>query len=117
MLSSAPSPSFATPDIAPSPSAAASPGPTTPGVSVDISHKRHSYHLTLVAGIGIAVTVSSILILVVLIVLIRRKNRELKDSDMADGKSSKFLPSRPVKKYQEGGVIWLQFYRFFKFFA
>ncbi|XP_023551711.1 probable receptor-like protein kinase At1g49730 isoform X1 [Cucurbita pepo subsp. pepo] len=105
----APSLSFATPDIAPSPSAAASPGPTIPGVSDNKSHKRHSYHLTLVAGIGIAVTVSSILILVVLIVLIRRKNRELKDSDMADGKSSKFLPSRPVKKYQEGPSTFKKF--------
>lgn len=61
------------------------------------------------AGIGIAVTVASVMMLVVLIVLIRRKSRELKDSDKTDVNSSKSFPSRPIKKYQEGWVDYLVF--------
>ncbi|XP_022984703.1 probable receptor-like protein kinase At1g49730 [Cucurbita maxima] len=105
----APPPSLATPDISPSPSAAASPGPLALGVSDGKRHRHHSYHVTLVAGIGIAVTVASVMMLVVLIVLIRRKSRELKDSEKTDANSSRSFPSRPIKKYQEGPSMFKKF--------
>ncbi|KAG6576951.1 putative receptor-like protein kinase, partial [Cucurbita argyrosperma subsp. sororia] len=105
----APPPSSATPDISPSPSAAASPGPLALGVSDGKRHRHHSYHVTLVAGIGIAVTVASVMMLVVLIVLIRRKSRELKDSEKTDANSSRSFPSRPIKKYQEGPSMFKKF--------
>ncbi|KAA0037116.1 putative receptor-like protein kinase [Cucumis melo var. makuwa] len=105
----APPPSSTTPEISPSPSAAESPGSLTLDVAGDKSHQHHSYHLTLVAGIGIAVTVASVMMLVVLIVLIRRKSRELKDSDKMDANSSKSFPSRPMKKYQEGPSMFKKF--------
>ncbi|XP_022922697.1 probable receptor-like protein kinase At1g49730 [Cucurbita moschata] len=105
----APPPSSATQDISPSPSAAASPGPLALGVSDGKRHRHHSYHVTLVAGIGIAVTVASVMMLVVLIMLIRRKSRELKDSEKTDANSSRSFPSRPIKKYQEGPSMFKKF--------
>ncbi|XP_010066010.2 probable receptor-like protein kinase At1g49730 [Eucalyptus grandis] len=89
------------PKASPSPVVAASPNQLILGVPLNETH--HSYHLTLVPGVGIAVTVVAVLMLVVLVFLIRRKNRELEDSEDRDMRSSKvFPPPHSVKKFQDG---------------
>ncbi|XP_068320427.1 probable receptor-like protein kinase At1g49730 isoform X2 [Pyrus communis] len=95
-----PSPS-STPKASPSPFVAASPSQHLLGPPQNETH--HSYHLTLVPGIGIAVTAVAVMMLLVLIVLIRKKNRELLDSESIDKKSPKsFHSPRPMRKFQEG---------------
>ncbi|KAJ4917576.1 Protein kinase superfamily protein [Raphanus sativus] len=67
------------------------------------SESNNPYHLTLVPTIGIVVTAVSLTMLVVLVILIRRKNRELDESESLDRKSAKALPSpRPVFKIHQG---------------
>lgn len=106
-LVSEPSPS-STPKASPSPFVAASPSQHLLGPPQNETH--HSYHLTLVPGIGIAVTAVAVMMLLVLIVLIRKKNRELLDSESLDQKSSKsFHSPRPMRKFQEGIIIPLIF--------
>ncbi|GMY06062.1 probable receptor-like protein kinase At1g49730 [Fagus crenata] len=96
-----PSPSSLTPEASPSPLVAASPKQLTWGTPLTKNH--HPYHLTLIPGIGLAVTAVAVMMLVVLVFLIRRKSRELGDSENIDKTSSKaFPPSWPVRKFQEG---------------
>lgn len=67
------------------------------------SESNNPYHLTLVPTIGIVVTAVSLTMLVVLVILIRRKNRELDESESLDRKSAKALPSpRPIFKIHQG---------------
>jgi hypothetical protein len=77
------------------------------GISSTKNH--HRYHLTLIPGVGIAVTAVAVMMLVVLVFLIRRKSRELEDSENMDKTSSKAFPPRPIRKFQEGmalNLLW-----------
>ncbi|KAJ8763429.1 hypothetical protein K2173_002312 [Erythroxylum novogranatense] len=95
------SPSALAPEASPSPLLGASPNEIVSGVPSNENH--HSYHLNLVPGVGIAVTGVAFAMLIVLLVLIRRKSRELQDSENMDKTSSNaFSRPRPIKKYQEG---------------
>ncbi|RID56947.1 hypothetical protein BRARA_F00359 [Brassica rapa] len=90
-----------------------SPGPSPSVVDADVPSKSDSpmtsssesnnpYHLTLIPTIGIVVTAVSLTMLVVLVILIRRKNRELDESESLERKSAKTLPSpRPVFKIHQ----------------
>ncbi|XVE93383.1 hypothetical protein REPUB_Repub01dG0187100 [Reevesia pubescens] len=91
-------------ESSPSPPAPkASPSPSQLILGVPPKQKHHTYHLTLIPGVGIAVTVAALMFLIVLVVLIRRKSRELEDSESMDKNSSKLFPSpRPMRKFQEG---------------
>ncbi|KAK7836663.1 putative receptor-like protein kinase [Quercus suber] len=72
-----------------------------------LNQKPPSLPLTLIPGIGLAVTATAVMMLVVLVFLIRRKSRELEDSEKLDKTSSKaFPPSWPVRKFQEG-MPWI----------
>ncbi|KAM3742870.1 hypothetical protein ACB098_07G100700 [Castanea mollissima] len=98
---SVPSPPSHTPEASPSPLVAASPNPLMLGTPLTKNH--HHYRLTLIPGIGLAVTAVALMMLVVLVFLIRRKSRELEDSEKLDKTSSKAFPhSWPVRKFQEG---------------
>ena len=97
------------PKASPSPLIAASPSQLMLGVPP--KQKHHAYHLTFIPGVGIAVTVAALMMLIVLVVLIRRKSRELEDSERMDKNSSKLFPSWPMHKFQEG----LFFYHLFSF--
>ncbi|CAN8258787.1 unnamed protein product [Cochlearia groenlandica] len=67
------------------------------------SKSHHSYHLTVVPTVGIAVTAFAVMMLVVLIFLIRRKKRELDDSECIDHNPTKTVPSpRPNVMIHEG---------------
>lgn len=104
MLASGRSMPLLPPETSPSPSAAASPSQLMLGLALNENH--HSYHLTLVPGIGIAVTIGAVIMLVVLIILIRRKSRELDDSDNFDKISSKHIPHfRPMQKLHDGMLL------------
>ncbi|CAF2054662.1 BnaC06g02630D [Brassica napus] len=90
-----------------------SPGPSPSVIDADVPSKSDSpmtsssesnnpYHLTLLPTIGIVVTAVSLTMLVVLVILIRRKNRELDESESLDRKSAKTRPSpRPVFKIHQ----------------
>ncbi|XP_059448527.1 probable receptor-like protein kinase At1g49730 [Corylus avellana] len=95
---SEPAPSLQ-PVASPSPLVAESPHQLMLGIASTKNH--HRYHLTLIPGVGIAVTAVAVMMLVVLVFLIRRKNRELEDSENMDKTSSKAFPPRPVRKFQE----------------
>ncbi|KAF3520061.1 hypothetical protein DY000_02059052 [Brassica cretica] len=95
-----------------------SPGPSPSVIDADVPSKSDSpmtsssesnnpYHLTLLPTIGIVVTAVSLTMLVVLVILIRRKNRELDESESLDRKSAKTRPSpRPVFKiHQEFNTV------------
>ncbi|KAH0920873.1 hypothetical protein HID58_020891 [Brassica napus] len=95
-----------------------SPGPSPSVVDAAIPSKSDSpmtsssesnnpYHLTLLPTIGIVVTAVSLTMLVVLVILIRKKNRELDESESLERKSAKTLPSpRPVFKiHQEFNTV------------
>ncbi|CAA7030748.1 unnamed protein product [Microthlaspi erraticum] len=91
------------PEGSPSPEAADSPS------SDDLvlpPRSHHSYHLTVVPTIGIAVTAFALMMLAVLIVLIRRKKRELDDSESMDRNPAKTFPSsRPNVMIHEGNSL------------
>lgn len=95
---SEPAPSLQ-PEVSPSPLVAESPNQLMLGISSTKNH--HPYRLTLIPGVGIAVTAVAVMMLVVLVFLIRRKSRELEDSENMDKTSSKAFP-RPMRKFQEG---------------
>ncbi|CAH2036268.1 unnamed protein product [Thlaspi arvense] len=93
-------PPLASPEHSPSTAGVISPSSIdsllTPG------QNNNPYHLTLVPTIGIVVTALALTMLVVLVILIRKKNRELDESESLDRKSTKTLPSpRPVFKIHE----------------
>nr|GMD00070.1 probable receptor-like protein kinase At1g49730 [Ipomoea batatas] len=93
-----PSPPLHSPQVSPSPHVASS--PTQLALTTSIKGEHHRYHLTLVPVIGIAVTVLAVLMLVILIILIRRKSKQLEESEV-DKLSSKAFPPR---KFQEGST-------------
>ncbi|KAK9266196.1 hypothetical protein L1049_012529 [Liquidambar formosana] len=95
-----PSPSSLTPRASPTPLVAASPSQLV--LDMPLNNKHHPFHLTLIPVVGIAVTGVAVMMLLVLIFLIRRKNRELKDFEDTDKTSSKAIPPRPIRKFQEG---------------
>ncbi|KAK4437893.1 putative receptor-like protein kinase [Sesamum alatum] len=82
-----------------SPPVAASPSQLS--LTAPLKENRHRYHLTIVPGIGIAVTAIAITLIAVFIVLIRRKSRELDDTDMNDERSPK-ATALPARKFQDG---------------
>ncbi|KAK6136913.1 hypothetical protein DH2020_029358 [Rehmannia glutinosa] len=88
-----PPPTSATPPIAASPSQLS--------LNTPLKKNRHPYHLTIVPGIGIAVTALAITMVAVLVILIRRKNRELDDTDINDETSPKAV-ALPARKFQDG---------------
>ncbi|KAF8405004.1 hypothetical protein HHK36_009899 [Tetracentron sinense] len=88
------------PKESPSPSAAVSPSQLL--VDIPFKEHHHPYHLTIIPGVGIAVTVVAVLLLIVLMLLIRRKSRELDDSENPDKSYLKSFPPQPIRKYQEG---------------
>ncbi|WRX13607.1 Protein kinase domain - like 10 [Theobroma cacao] len=105
------SPSLPAPKASPSPLVAASPSQLMLGVPP--KQKHHNYHLTLIPGVGIAVTVAAVMMLIILVVLIRRKSRELEDSESMDKNSSKLFSSpRPMRKFQEGPTSMFQKYSY-----
>ena len=83
-------------------------GPSQNLTAAPLNQHHRSYHLTLIPGLGIAVTAVAVMMLLVLVILIRRKSRELEDSENIDNASSKtFPPPRSVRKFQEGIVLSL----------
>ncbi|KAK6282574.1 hypothetical protein POUND7_016399 [Theobroma cacao] len=105
------SPSLPAPKASPSPLVAASPSQLMLGVPP--KQKHHNYHLTLIPGVGIAVTVAAVMMLIILVVLIRRKSRELEDSESMDKNSSKLFSSpRSMRKFQEGPTSMFQKYSY-----
>ncbi|KAK6159331.1 hypothetical protein DH2020_006645 [Rehmannia glutinosa] len=88
-----PPPTSATPPIAAS--------PTQLSLNTPLKKNRHPYHLTIVPGIGIAVTALAITMVAVLVILIRKKNRELDDTDINDETSPKAV-ALPARKFQDG---------------
>lgn len=94
------SPSPPAPKTSPSPLVAARPSQLILGVPPKQKHDK--YHLTIILGVGIAATVADVMMLILLVVLIRKKSRELEDSESMDKNSSKFFQStRPMCKFQE----------------
>ena len=74
------------------------------GLPLKATH--HPYHLTLVPIVGIAVTTAAFVMLIALIVLIRRKSRELEESENIDKTFSRANPPpRPTRKFQEGVAL------------
>ncbi|GFS40016.1 protein kinase superfamily protein [Actinidia rufa] len=96
---SEPAPSMLSPNASPTPLVAASPSQVS--LSVPLREKHRPYRLTLIPGLGIAVTAAAVMTLVALIFLIRRKSRELGDSDIVDKASSKAF-TQPPRKFPEG---------------
>ncbi|XP_057464590.1 probable receptor-like protein kinase At1g49730 isoform X2 [Actinidia eriantha] len=94
-----PAPSMLSPNASPTPLVAASPSQVSS--SVPLREKHRPYRLTLIPGLGIAVTAAAVMTLVALIFLIRRKSRELGDSDIIDKASSKAF-TQPPRKFPEG---------------
>ncbi|PSS02705.1 Receptor-like protein kinase [Actinidia chinensis var. chinensis] len=96
---SEPAPSMLSPNASPTPLVAASPSQVS--LSVPPREKHRPYRLTLIPGLGIAVSAAAVMTLVALIFLIRRKSRELGDSDIVDKASSKTF-TQPPRKFPEG---------------
>ncbi|XP_026455876.1 probable receptor-like protein kinase At1g49730 isoform X1 [Papaver somniferum] len=63
---------------------------------------RHHYRLTIIPAIGIFITSVAVLLLIVMILLIRKKSRQLEDSEVPDKTSWKAFPTRSFRKLQEG---------------
>ncbi|KAL6514230.1 hypothetical protein OROHE_019217 [Orobanche hederae] len=91
------SPPLYSPSASASPPVAASPSQ----LPLNTLLKNRHYHLTVVPGIGIAVTAFAITMVAVLVVLIRRKRRELNDSDVNDETSSKAI-ALSARNFQDG---------------
>ncbi|XP_010263508.1 PREDICTED: probable receptor-like protein kinase At1g49730 isoform X1 [Nelumbo nucifera] len=104
---SQPSSPTLTPETFPGPSPSASPSQLLVGIPPKEHH--HSYHFTVISGVGIAVTVVAVFLLVVLIFLIRKKSRELEDTENLEKTSWKSLPPRPIRKCQEGPSMFRKF--------
>ena len=102
MVASEPAPSMLSPNASPTPLVAASPSQVS--LSVPHREKHRPYCLTLIPGLGIAVTAVAVMTLVALIFLIRRKSRELGDSDIVDKASSKAF-TQPPRKFLEGTIL------------
>ncbi|KAL2936263.1 hypothetical protein RDABS01_006701 [Bienertia sinuspersici] len=89
------------PKSSPSPLLAASPSQPSLGISGISPHENHhSYQLAAITSVGIGVTVISFVLLLVLVFLIRRKSRELDDSE--NGMKTLRAPGRSGRKTQDG---------------
>ncbi|KAG8368399.1 hypothetical protein BUALT_Bualt15G0041500 [Buddleja alternifolia] len=75
--------------------------PTQLSLNTPMKENHRLYHLTVIPGIGIAVTAFAITMLVVFIILIRKKSRELKDTDTNYKNSPKAIPL-PSRKFLDG---------------
>ncbi|XAR59441.1 Non-specific serine/threonine protein kinase [Bertholletia excelsa] len=89
------------PEAPPGPPVAVSPSQHSLSVPFNGNQHYHSYHLTLVPSVGIAVIAVTVVILGILIFLIRRKSKELDDSEFTDKASSKAF-GQPPRKVLEG---------------
>ncbi|KAG5238883.1 receptor protein [Salix suchowensis] len=106
-IPSEPPPSADTPEAPPTPLTAAGPSQVMLGLPLKATHRP--YHLTLVPIVGIAITAVAFVMLIVLIVLIRRKSRELDESENIDKTFSRAIPPpRPTRKFQEGPASMLR---------
>ncbi|KAL1219039.1 putative receptor-like protein kinase [Cardamine amara subsp. amara] len=93
-------PPLASPEAPPSTAGAIS--PSNNDSQMTTSGNNNPYHLTLVPTIGIVVTAVALTMLVILVILIRRKSRELDESESLDRKSIKRVTSSlPVFKIHE----------------
>lgn len=97
-------PSTPPPESAPHPPIAASPAQFS--LNTSLKRNRHPHKLSVVLGIGIAVIVLAITMLAVLVVLIRRKSRELEDSDVNDDLPPKAI-ALSARKFQDGMLLFL----------
>lgn len=87
------------PPESPSPYIAAGPGQVS--ISTPKKENHHAYRLTLVPCLGIAIAAMAALMMGVLIILIRKKWKELEDSN--DAKQEPFTAfHQPAKKFQDG---------------
>ncbi|KAJ6716610.1 hypothetical protein OIU74_009196 [Salix koriyanagi] len=106
-IPSEPPPSADTPEAPPTPLTAAGPSQVMLGLPLKATHRP--YHLTLIPIVGIAITTVAFVMLIVLIVLIRRKSRELDESENIDKTFSRAIPPpRPTRKFQEGPASMLR---------
>ncbi|CAO2813936.1 unnamed protein product [Amaranthus hypochondriacus] len=83
----------------PSPVLAASPNQSL-GITGTPHDNHHAYQLTAITSVGIGVTVISFILLLVLVFLIRRKSRELDDSE--DGSKTRAPSIQSGRKTQDG---------------
>ncbi|KAI3915992.1 hypothetical protein MKW98_004433 [Papaver atlanticum] len=90
------SPPSLPPVISPSQFTASSPS------KLPLKEHRHHYRLTIIPAIGIFITLVAVLLLIVMILLIRKKSRQLEDSEVPDKASWKAFPTRSFRKLQEG---------------
>lgn len=93
------SPPILPPEISPHSPVAES--PTELDLNTPLKENHHTRHLSVVLGIGIAVIALAITMLAILLVLIRRKSRELEDSDVNDDIPTKVV-ALPSRKFQDG---------------
>ncbi|WOL12172.1 putative receptor-like protein kinase [Canna indica] len=95
------------PNFTSSPSSPSSPGssahaPRQQLIGIRADKIRHTYHVGLVLGIGIGVIGLTILLLLVLILLIRKKSRELKNTNVPMENPWNAFPPTQVRRSQEG---------------
>lgn len=89
------------PKASPSPVLAASPSQSSLGISGISPHENHHSQLTAITSVGIGITVISFMLLLVLVFLIRRKSKELDDSE-GGFKTFRAPSGRSGRKTQDG---------------
>ncbi|KAL1534611.1 putative receptor-like protein kinase [Salvia divinorum] len=97
-------PAGSPPPVPPPETSPRSPGaasPTQLSLNASLKGNHHINRLAVVLGIGVAVIALASILLAVLVVLIRRKHRELDDSDVNDDAHPKAV-ALSVKKLQDG---------------
>ncbi|XP_042010052.1 probable receptor-like protein kinase At1g49730 [Salvia splendens] len=97
-------PAGSPPPVPPPETSPLSPGaasPTQLSLTGSLKGNHHINRLAVVLGIGVAVIVLASILLAVLVFLIRRKHRELEDSDANDDAPPKAL-ALSAKKFQDG---------------
>nr|CAD1836834.1 unnamed protein product [Ananas comosus var. bracteatus] len=102
------SPSFA-PATSPSPFTVQAPAQHLIAVPLK---DHHSHHFMLIAGIGVTIAGLAVLLLLILIILIRRKVRELKDTEITHSESRNGFSSLHVQKCQEGSTAICQIFTY-----
>ncbi|KAL1564474.1 putative receptor-like protein kinase [Salvia divinorum] len=96
-------PAGSSPPVPPPETSPRLPGAASPTQlsNTSLEENHHPYRLPVVLSIGIAVTALSSIMLAVLVILIRRKSRELEDSDVNDDTPPKAV-ALSVRKFQDG---------------
>ncbi|MCL7046294.1 hypothetical protein MKW94_021222 [Papaver nudicaule] len=79
-----------------------SPSPSELLAGIPSREHHHHYRLTIIPAIGISITSVAVLLLILMIILIRKKSRQLEDSEIPNKTSWKAFPSRSFRKFQEG---------------